>query len=82
MIKPTVGRIVWYWPYGKDPKTTAPLAAQIARVWSDDCINIGFLDENGCSRNATSVRLVQTIEDTTPDGSICCWMPYQQAKKE
>lgn len=79
MIKPTVGRIVWYYPSGNKPETHQPLAAQIAHVWSDTCINIGYLDANGVAHSATSVLLYQEDEMPMPATNYCCWMPYQKA---
>jgi hypothetical protein len=81
MIKPTIGRIVDYWPDGF-VEGEQPRAAQIAYVWSDTCINIGFLYVDGVHGNATSVPLWQG-EDERPKGAHCSWMPYQigQAKK-
>lgn len=76
MIKPTVGRVVWYYPAGKTPESDQPHAAQIAYVWSDTCINIGFFDQNGIAKNATSV-LLYNEEMPLPTTNYCCWMPYQ-----
>lgn len=82
MIKPTVGRVVWFYPNGIDGNQ--PFAASIAYVHSDRLINIGYINQNGIHSNATSVKLVQE-EDEIADGEkrFCTWMPYQQeqAKK-
>lgn len=81
IIKPTVGRVVWYYPGGKQEMEAGqqPLSAQIAYVHSDICINIGFLSQNGMANNATSVRLFQAGE-TPHDYAFCMWMPYQQGQ--
>lgn len=81
MIKPTVGRVVDYWPDGF-VEGGQPLAAQIAYVWSDTLINIGFLYERGVHGNATSVTLFQG-DGERPEGAHCSWMPFQvgQAKQ-
>lgn len=88
MIKPTVGRIVWY---HKDKSQTeivqyedTPLAAIVCMVWSDRVVNLRVIDANGQAWPVTSVELIQEGE-TIPGGSrYCTWMPYQigQAKKE
>lgn len=82
MIKPTVGRVVWFWPEGAplDPRQQ-PLSASIAHVHSDECINIGYLNEFGEHDNKTSVPLWQG-EGGQPKTAHCQWMPYQvgQAK--
>ena len=82
MIKPTVGRVVWYWPLGKAQKDAGeqPRAAQIAHVHADSVVNIGFLDQDGVSRNATSVLLMQEGDDVSNLASFCEWMPYQQGQ--
>jgi len=77
-IKPTVGRVVWYYPNGKmDLDAGAqPWAATIAYVHSDTCVNLGLTDPNGNHGAATSVALVQE-EDPIPHHAFCTWMPYQ-----
>ena len=82
MIKPTVGRIVWFW--GQKPQDgEQPLAAIIARVWGPNCVNLAIFDASGIpSPNPpTSVRLLADGE-AHPDYPHCCWMPFQvgQAK--
>lgn len=83
MIKPTIGRVVWYYPGGKTQLQSQPLAALIAYVHSDTCINIGYFDRNGVSWSQTSVALEQEPGDADWSYSFCTWMPYQvsQAKK-
>jgi hypothetical protein len=87
MIKPTVGRVVWFYPPKfaeggfNAPHEGEPCAAIVAKVWSDTMVNLSVFDANGVSHARTSVRLVQ--EGTKrPDGYFCEWMPYQvgQAK--
>jgi hypothetical protein len=77
-IRPNIGRIVWYWPDGERGKRAGkqPLAAQISFVHSDDCVNLGFLHENGNHGYATSVRLWDG-QGERPVGPYCEWMPYQ-----
>lgn len=75
-IRPTVGRVVWFWPQGKW-NGGQPYAAVIAFVHSDRCVNIGYLDSNGVAENATSVALAQEGEPE-PRGPFCEWMPYQK----
>ena len=69
MIKPTVGRVVYY--NGGDFKW----AAIIAYVWNDTCVNLMVIDQNGNSFSRTSV--VQGAEAYQWD-----WMPYQKQKAE
>lgn len=87
MIKPTIGRVVWFYRAGLQQKSEGiqPMSAQIAYVHTDSMINIGYFDHNGMACAYTSVPLVQDGE-APPEGSFpfCEWMPYQigQAKKE
>lgn len=81
MIKPTVGRIVWYHPAKADPGPNPgdqPLAAIVTHVWSDTCINLAVFDANGQTYNRTSVLLVQD-DAPRPDAFYAEWMPYQKA---
>jgi hypothetical protein len=82
MIKPTVGRVVWYYKYVKGQGHKGPLAALVAFVHSDIFVNLAVSDENGNMRSETSVRLIQE-NDEAPMQDYCGWMPYQvgQAKK-
>jgi len=73
MIKPTVGRVVWF--YGsKAPEE--PLAAIVAKVHSDQLVNLMVIDQNGGTNGRTSVQLLQ--DDDKPEADFwCAWMPYQ-----
>ena len=91
MIKPTIGRKVWFWPNGATSVEMAkPLAvlsptqaldATITYVWSDVMVNLLVLDHYGNPHRATSVKLLQD-EPAPAHGAYCEWMPYQtgQAK--
>lgn len=82
MIKPTIGRVVWFHPAGSS-NDDQPLAAIVAHVWSDTCVNLAVFDANGIASNQTSVFLFQGDSDR-PSSSYCEWMPYQigQAKAQ
>ncbi len=84
MIKPTVGRVVWFYPKFHQPGHQ-PLAAIVAHVWSDTCVNLAIFDANGrpMADPPTSVLLVQEGAEVPSGGLYCAWMPYQvgQAKK-
>ena len=90
MIKPTVGRVVWFYPsvawaaendvaYGVPGE---PLTALIAHVINERMINLAAFDQNGKPFNATSVPL---LEENVPlnDDSMsfhAVWMPYQKGQ--
>lgn len=80
MIKPTIGRVVLFYP--RDiTATSQPFSAHVAFVHSDRMINIGFIDSNGVAGNKTSVALVQPEDPIVPDsGPYCTWMPFQIAQ--
>jgi hypothetical protein len=89
IIKPTVGRVVWFYPSKvtgeagfASPVEGEPLAAIIAKVWNDKLINLTVFDANGVPHSRTSVALVQDGEPIPTNGYYATWMPYQvgQAK--
>jgi len=83
VIKPTVGRVVWYFPTGKSEASgDQPLAAIIACVWSDTCVNLAIFDGNGVPmpKPPTSILLVQEGNPVPSGGNYCTWMPYQKGQ--
>jgi hypothetical protein len=82
MIKPTIGRVVWFQPPapGGQPLRTQPYPALIAFVHSDTCINVGFFDQNGTVGSACSVKLLVEGEERPAGGYFAEWMPYQQGQ--
>jgi hypothetical protein len=82
IIKPTVGRKVWYRPTDYDHQTMLndqkqPLDATIVYVHGDRLVNLSISDHNGRHHERTSVKLIQA-EDSKPEGGgYCEWMPYQ-----
>jgi len=79
MIKPTVGRIVYYWPQPGEMSHVheQPFAAQITHVWGQGCVNLSILNENGVRYAKTSVMLAQ---DRPAVPGECGWMDYQVTK--
>ena len=49
MTKPTIGRVVHFFPATTDPlhRDDEPLAATIVRVWSNTCVNLALFDGDG-----------------------------------
>ena len=70
MIQPTVGLGVWFYPARSCDQ---PLAAIIAHVHSDTCVNLAIFDANGrpWPGGKQSVQLVQPGEAATPDVDYC-----------
>lgn len=75
-IKPTVGRVVWFYVYVAGQGHKGPLAGHVCQVHSDDCVNLMVINESGVPRSETSVKLVQSNEPP-PNHDYCGWMPYQ-----
>ena len=79
MIKPTVGRVVWFYKYIYGQGHKGPLAAHVAYVHSDSVLNLMVIEESGNPRSETSVQLIQD-NDPIPDNTYACWMPYQKGQ--
>lgn len=61
MQKPTIGRVLHFFPGREDALHRLgrlPLAAIVVAVWSDSCVNLVVFDGNGTSHGRTSVQLV------------------------
>lgn len=93
MIKPTVGRKVWYRPSKSDqtgpiPMTFAgqPLDATIIAVWGDRMVNLLVIDVYGKAFPVLSCTLLQDGDEPQKDadgnivGRYAEWMPYQSAQ--
>jgi hypothetical protein len=84
VIKPTIGRVVWYWPKAVHGyKDDQPLAAIVVFVHSDHLVNLITFSPTGIPLPKVSVYLAQEgVEHPFKEG-FAQWMPYQvgQAKK-
>jgi hypothetical protein len=79
MIKPTIGRVVGFYPAGV-PHTEQPLPALICYVHSDTLINVGGFDQNGNPIRGTSVFLNHDGYGNPGGGAWATWMPYQKGQ--
>lgn len=83
MVKPSIGRVLWFYP-ADHLVQEQPLAAIVTAVWGDRCVNLAVFGRNGVpmSHPPTSVTLVQEGDEKPKAGPYCTWMPYQigQAK--
>ena len=96
MIKPTVGRKVWFRPNGctslqlpNVPTVTygiplavndQPFDATVVYVWGDRMVNLLVLDHYGHNFTATSVPLLQPGDPVPTSGFYAEWVPYQQGQ--
>lgn len=95
MIKPTIGRVVWFRPSeafidyrykGGSPFVTIdtddPCAAIVVKVWNDRMVNLSVFDHEGHQHAVTSCHLRQEGDDEslTRGLSYCEWMPYQKGQ--
>lgn len=87
VIKPTVGRVVWFYPsqntdeagFARHPDGGGPYAALIAHVWNDHMVNLSVFDANGAAHPRTSVPMLHG-ECDVPEHAFCGWMPYQKGQ--
>jgi hypothetical protein len=82
MIKPTIGRQVWYHPDNTTDRAMSaqgqPLAATVVYVWNDRLVNLAVFDGNGQHFQRKSVVLIQDDDAFPIEAAYCEWMPYQR----
>ena len=75
--------MVWFWPYSVDNPKGAPgaqpLAATVAYVDNDTCVNLTVHDRNGETYGLTSVYFWQG-DGESPETAHCEWMPFQKGQ--
>jgi hypothetical protein len=80
MIKPTIGRVVWFTPSKNDAALSGsgqPLAALVTYVHSDRYVNLAVFDANGGHHGRNSAALLQDDDVGNEGGYFAQWMPYQ-----
>lgn len=79
IIKPTIGRVMWFM---NDMMSDQPLAATVAYVHSVDRVNLSVSSKDGFGAGWLDIPVHHGDPVDCPD-LHCCWMPYQleQAKK-
>ena len=91
MIKPTVGRVVWYNPHAKDnlevlvddkgkPKGD-PLVALVLAVHNDTRVNLMVFSAYGQSRFLSRVELWQGDNERPKGHGYAEWMPFQRGQQ-
>lgn len=85
MIKPTIGRVVWYYPGPQEKrlhvqvKDEQPCVALICYVHTDSTVNLIVFDHFAFMHPRKDVELCQG--DTAPsEREYCAWMPYQKGQ--
>lgn len=95
LIKPTIGRRIWFWPGQVDLLTAAPMRqvapeqpfdAGIIYVYGDTCVNLQITDHQGGIWFRERVSILLEGEDQHPGNpyGVAQWMHYQvgQAARE
>jgi hypothetical protein len=78
LIPPTVGRVVLFFQWNDEQQShEGPHAATIAKVHTDRCVNVGFLEFDGTANRACNVPLVQSGDPIPEEANYCRWMDYQ-----
>lgn len=88
MIKPTVGRVLWYWPTAEDIKSgmfayegsDQPFAASVTFVHGDRMVNLSVTDHGGIVWGKRSVTLLQEGDKVRDRSGYAEWMPYQKGQ--
>lgn len=88
MIRPTIGRKVWFWPHGRFEMNSLsekqPLDATVVYVHNDRHVNLVVIDHLGHSHALNNVTLIQPEDDAQRDmletshECFCEWMDYQK----
>src|SRR5579885_1551326 len=73
MIRPTVGRIVWFYVRGDAEEQ----AAIVTKVWNERLINVTVFSPSGAVEGYGSIRLLQDEDPVPAAEAHCRWMPYQ-----
>lgn len=85
-IKPTNGRVLWFFPHANSTlnkgRDGQPLAATVAHVNGDETVNLTVHAVDGSTLAVQYVPILQDGEDQASQHAR--WMPYQvgQARKE
>ena len=79
MIKPSVGRKVWYSPEEMQGVKLGeqPFDATVVYVHDDRRVNLLVVDHAGNWLYVEKAPLLQEDDAPQPGGGHCYWMPYQ-----
>lgn len=79
MVKPTIGRVLWYYPVDYARTLGAqPNPVLVCYVHEDRLVNVGGFNELGHATIAAQfVPLLQDDDKPPTDNHYCTWMPHQ-----
>lgn len=77
MIKPTVGRIVWYRAH-RGAETQAAIVTRASEKGTH--VDLTVFPALAATETFASVVLLQDDEAPPPIGHFCEWMPYQKGQ--
>lgn len=75
MIKPTIGRVLHFYPQPPTEKDPQPRAALVTHVWNDHLVNLAVFTKDGeiAPEQTTSVALIQEGEPLPTSGRYAVW---------
>lgn len=76
MIKPTVGRIVWY-HWSREAKDTVPVAAIITGVVDDATVHLCLFLPGRAPMPVSTVILIQAGQEPPINATYCEWPARQ-----
>jgi hypothetical protein len=86
MIKPSIGRVMWYRPgeYLGDMvqhDRSQPMMAHVCYVWGDHMVNLMVIDHDANQHKRTSVPIIQEGSPWNIGPSPYAeWMPFQKGQ--
>lgn len=73
--RPSVTRMVHYYPTENEHLGAGPLAAIIVKVWSDVCVNLSIFPESGGGETVGKTSVTIAPEPGTPGPGTWVWPP-------
>lgn len=82
MIRPTVGRKLWFHPHVDEGHAPGdqPHSAEIVHVLDDRTVNLAVFNQTGALYSRQAVPLLQDDDVPPASGHFAMWMPYQQGQ--
>ena len=80
MIKPTIGRVLHFFPHVSSAPDAHPFAALLAGINEDGTINLTVSARDGSTYPVQNVRLLQDDDVPPAEGHHAAWMPFQKGQ--